>query len=315
MLIATESAVYTLGTSSGGERPEPSFEGTGIRRVAEERNGAVVAFSDGTVRLPAEGGGRTVAIDGEQTLHSLLILNEDPREVLVGTEPPHIYRLTGTEAERLKAFDDLECRDGWHTPWGGSPAVRSMGRTGDGWVYADIHVGSIMRSSDRGGSWEPVTPELHKDVHQVATCPATDERVYAQTARAFYISEDRGRSWIHRAEDLGERYGRAVAVHPTDPDLVLCTVSDGPHGENVHGELYRSEDAGRHWTHVAEGFPESTPENIDTFHVAFAPDGSAWALVGNTLYAGGDRATDWRAFWQAPADIIMLASARPDGGA
>ena len=44
--------------------------------------------------------------------------------------------------------------------------MRSLAHSGD-WVFADIHVGS-MRSPDRGTTWEPVTPDLDADVHQVA---------------------------------------------------------------------------------------------------------------------------------------------------
>ena len=38
-------------------------------------------------------------------------------------------------------------RQSWYTPWAVRPAVRSLAHSGD-WVFADIHVGSIMRSPD-----------------------------------------------------------------------------------------------------------------------------------------------------------------------
>lgn len=308
MLIATENAVYRL---EGLGEPEEVFAQEGIRRVAEGRALDVVALEDGALVVLEAGDTEDIETGIEGSIHSLLLLREQPLEMLVGTEPPHVYRLSGGGVERIEPFDELECRSEWYTPWGGPPAVRSMACTGDGWVYADIHVGSIMRSADRGATWQPVTPELHKDVHQVNTCPAEDARVYAETAAAFFISEDRGESWEHRADDLDERYGRAVAPHPGEPDLILATVSDGPHGDNVHGQLYRSEDAGRNWAHVADGFPESVRENIDTFHVAWAEDGTAWATVDRDLYVGRDRATEWERHWQAPERIVMVSTRRP----
>ncbi|MHC4480447.1 MAG: WD40/YVTN/BNR-like repeat-containing protein [Planctomycetota bacterium] len=309
MLIATERTVFKLDGAGEQEAPSVIFEGEGVRRVAEAARFDVVALADGTIALVDGGETRRLHAGIGDSIESLLVLCEEPLRLLAGAEPPHIYhvRAEGSAARRDADFDALECRDQWHTPWGGPPAVRSLALTGDGWVYADIHVGSIMRSPDGGGSWEPVTPELHEDVHQVATCPAADERVYAQTARAFYVSEDRGDSWHHRARDLDQRYGRAVVAHPEDPDLVLATVSDGPHGDDVHGQLYRSEDAGRNWTHVAAGFPASTTRNIDTFHVAFSPGGVAWGVVGRTLYVGRERASEWATFWEAPERIQMLA--------
>jgi len=313
MLIATESAVYALDGSGRQNAPEALLKGEGVRRVAQEGRCSVVAMEGGQLAVHRNSFLERVPTGITDPVHSLLILDVEPLRLLIGTEPPHVYRLEvgNGEAERVVSFEQLGCRDQWHTPWGGPPALRSLARTGDGWVYADIHVGSVMRSPDGGATWEPVTPQLHEDVHQVATCPAADERVYAQTADAFYLSEDRGESWVHRAADMGERYGRCVTAHPRDPNLVLATVSDGPHGEDVHGQLYRSEDAGRSWTHVADGFPASAAENIDTFHVVFSPEGLAWACVGRDLYVGRERATRWQRVWQAPGEIIMLSAGRP----
>jgi photosystem II stability/assembly factor-like uncharacterized protein len=272
----------------------------------------VLAMDDGTLRVLADGGQRRVLTGIQDDITSLAILSESPLGILIGTEPPHIYNLRDEgPAERNASFAALDVRDEWFTPRGGPAAVRSLAVTPDGWAYGDIHVGSIMRSADRGQTWSPVTPELHVDVHDVSTCPAAPDRVYAQTADAFWISCDRGGSWEHRARDLGERYGRCVSVHPGEPNLALSTVSDGPHGEHVHGQLYRTEDAGLQWTHLADGFPRSTPENIDTFHVAFSAGGLAWAVSGSQLYVGWRRARDWSLFWEAPEPIRMLSCRRP----
>ncbi len=313
MLIAGRNTVWSLSEATAENEPQIAFHGQDIRRVAEGRHVNIVALDDNTVLVLRNGVQRRYEHAVTGSIHSLLILREEPLDLLIGTEPPHLYRLAGemTAAERIGSFDKLDVRDEWYTPWGGPAAVRSMARTGDGWVYADIHVGSIMRSADLGNSWEPVTPTLHVDVHQVATCPADDERVYAETADAFWISEDRGESWAHRADDLHQRYGRSVTVHPDEPELVLATVSDGPHGDNVHGELYRSEDAGRQWTHIADGFPASTRNNIDTFHVAFCPNGTAWGIVGNDVFVGRERALRWQHFWTAPEPLQMLSCRRP----
>ncbi len=313
MLIATENAVYALHGDGGQAPPEVLLKGGSVRRVAHQGRCSAVALEGGRLVVFRSGESRELTTGIAEPVHSLLLLSAEPLVLLIGTEPPHVYRLEAGDraARRVESFERLECRSGWHTPWGGPPALRSLARTGDGWVYADIHVGSIMRSPDGGASWEPVTPQLHEDVHQVATCPADDERVYAQTADAFWLSEDRGESWTHRAADLGERYGRCVTVHPQDPDLLLATVSDGPHGGDVHGQLYRSADAGRSWQHVADGFPASVAENIDTFHVAFGSAGVAWACVGRRLYVGHEGAAQWEEFWQAPEDILMLAPGRP----
>jgi len=308
MLIATDADVHYLDTTRRDARAEALWQGAPVACVAEGKGCRVVVLVGGEVRARAGRKTRRMHAGIPEPICSLLILRVEPLDLLVGTEEARLYRLTNDgPAERVESFDELECRRGWHTPWGGPPAVRSLARSSDGWVYADIHVGSIMRSPDGGHSWEPVRPDLDEDVHQVATSAAAPARVYANTARGVYVSEDHGEAWLGRAADLGGRYGRAVAVHPHRPDVVLASVSDGPHGDDVHAGLFRSTDAGRTWRHVVEGFPATSRDNIDTFAVGFSGEGVAWAIAGNTLYRGSGGGARWRRWWSAGGEIRMIS--------
>ncbi|MFW6132687.1 MAG: WD40/YVTN/BNR-like repeat-containing protein [Planctomycetota bacterium] len=311
MLLATATRIYCLDTNAEPGREPLELAARGAAHVVEGSRFAAAALRDGTI-LVWDGTEQPRGIDTgiEEPITSLLILSgAEGRHLLAGTEGAHVWRIGYERAERIRTFDELDCRTSWHTPWGGPPAVRSLAATPDGWVYADIHVGSIMRSPDRGRSWEPVAPELNEDVHQVATCPAAPARVYANTARGVYVSDDRGASWNHRAADLDDRYGRAIAVAPDDPELLLATVSDGPHGDDVRAGMFRSDDAGRTWRQVTDGFPASSPENINTHRVAFSADGTGWAAVGHALYIGRDRATTWHALCELPERIEMISTA------
>jgi len=308
MLILTESGLFAFDATASGV-PAVRRDLDDARCVVEAKHADLMVTKDGEILVVSADGERRFAPGIAEPIESVLITGNALDSFLLGTENARLYRVSvaGERAEPMRAFDELPCRDTWHTPWGGPPAVRSLAATPDGWIYADIHVGSIMRSPDVGETWEPVTPTLNEDVHEVATCPSAPDRVYANTARGVYVSEDRGRSWLHRARDLGERYGRAIAVHPLDADCLLATVSDGPHGEDVHGQLHVSHDAGRSWEHVRDGFPASTHRNIDTFLVSISPDGTAWVAVGTLLYRGLERASHWELFWQAPSDIKALS--------
>ena len=167
MLIATNNQVFTL----ENDTPTQRLATDGIRCLDEGVRCSAIGLADGQVVVLANGQSQPQATSIGDPVECIALLSEEPLQVLLGTEPPHVYCLDGDEpARRLESFDALECRQSWYTPWGGPPAVRSLAHSGD-WVFADIHVGSIMRSPDQGATWEPVTPDLHADVHQVATAP------------------------------------------------------------------------------------------------------------------------------------------------
>jgi len=301
MFFATNNGIYTI-EDNGNKEPTQVYEGTDHQTMVSLSKGhtVAVALSGGTLLILSEKGEKRIPTGIEDPIASLLVVREDPLTLLIGTdEGAYVYRLVDEEgpAERVKSFDELECRKDWYTPWGGPPAVRTLAKTKDGFCYADIHVGSIMRSNDEGISWEPVTPDLNKDVHQVATCPADDHQVFANTANGVYVSKDRGHSWVNRLEGLPVRYGTAIAVDPADPNLIIATVQRGPRGGGAW--LCRSDNGGTTWTQLNEDLKESA-DRIRTGSIAFTSDGTAWAVIGKTLYIGKDRATDWSPFWTAP---------------
>jgi len=309
MLLTTQEAVYQL--HEVGNTPDVLLECPGVRCVAEGRRLSAVAFRNGRVALLEAGRVRFLDPDLSEGEHitALLMLAEDPVEMLVGAEPPHLYRLSEAgKAGPCGSFGALHMRSGWHTPWGGPPAVRSLAAAGR-YVYANIHVGRIVVSPDDGATWHSAGNDVEEDVHQVVTCPAAPDRVYANTARAVFVSYDRGQSWDDRGKGLGRRYGRAIAVHPQRPNVLLASASDGPIGDDVHGQLYRTTDAGKTWSQVDDGFPSVVRANIDTGHVAVTADGTGYAAVGRTLYAGPPAGGPWRRLWEAPDEIGMLSVA------
>jgi hypothetical protein len=310
MIIATDNTVYLLEKDDSESKPSLILESLEVRRIVEGKERSVVATAENNIIVLDSNEKRIFETGIKDRIDSLCIVNEKPLDLLIGTTPPYIYRIDEEgPTQRIKTFDDLEVRNQWYTPWGGPAAVRSMASTKGGWIYADIHVGSIMRSPDYGISWEPVIPALHKDVHEVTTTPKSDRRLYANTYLSVYISEDNGDSWEHRSKGLNNRYGRGIAVNPENPDTILCGVSDGPRGVNVNGQLYYTDDAGRNWIHINKGFPESTKKNIDTFHIAYADKDVAWATDEESLFISRDQGKTWKTHWKAP-DVILMLSCR-----
>ena len=308
MLIATDQQVLLLNTKENDVVPAPlvSSDTAPVIDMTASLVAAGVGGGDVVVGRGQELG--RLHTDLEEKVTCLRILCEEPLVLLVGTEPAHLYRITGDGlVEPLEGFDRVEGRAEWGTPWGGPACVRSIADHGK-WIYADIHVGSIVRSADGGNTWEPVGNGIHPDVHQVVTHPAEPERVYANTADGVFVSDDRGHNWRHAVDGLATRYGRAIAVDHEDPQLMLASVSLGPHqGE---GRLYRSTDGGAGWRHVSRGFPPYIEGNIDTFSLAFGGVDRAWVAVEQTLYRSDDLGETWTEAWEAEVPIRALAAPR-----
>jgi hypothetical protein len=150
--------------------------------------------------------------------------------LLVGTAGAHLLRVEAGGLVRLDAFEKVEGREAWHTPWGDPPDTRSMAVDLSGAIYVNVHVGGVVRSTDGGRSWRP-TLDIETDVHQILAHPAVPGRVFAASAVGLAMSADGGESWriltdgLHRAwrpagghlSHPGRRPWRVRALPPGTP--------------------------------------------------------------------------------------------------
>lgn len=164
-----------------------------------------------------------------------------------------------------------------------------------GTVWAGVEPAALFRSNDGGdtfqlvrglwdhpdrASWEPGFGGLA--LHTVVTHTERPDRiVVAVSAGGVYRSDDGGETWVARNEGIEARFlpdsfpehGQCVhklAVDAVNPDVLWA---------QNHWGIYRTEDAGDHWTSVGRpgeqdgvpsdfGFPVvSHPEEPDTAYV------------------------------------------------
>jgi len=117
----------------------------------------------------------------------------------------------------------------------------------------------IYRSTDGGASWQQLSQGLPRSDRfgratlalapsnpRVLYCIAADAAGNADGVLGVFRSADGGDSWTaiggtHFANERQMSYGSAIAVHPTDPDHVICGGVD----------LHRTRNAGRNWAAVS----------------------------------------------------------------
>ncbi|MDP8955619.1 MAG: hypothetical protein M3N24_01470, partial [Actinomycetota bacterium] len=121
------------------------------------------------------------------------LADTDIAGVLLGTSEAHLYRVEKSSAEPVAAFDQVQGRSEWYTPWGGPPDSRSISEDDDA-VFVNVHVGGILRSRDGGATWEP-TIDIDSDVHKVW---AGWDRIFAACAWGLAASTDTGETWTMR---------------------------------------------------------------------------------------------------------------------
>jgi subtilisin family serine protease len=137
----------------------------------------------------------------------------------------------------------------------------------DGTVYAATMSG-VRKSTDDGATWS--TPNLNiganRQTFGVAVAPSNSSIVWAavaaangQQTRNLLRSTDAGATWQNVTPALGATLnGRAIAVHPTNPNTVVALFDGGFGG----GQVWVSTNGGASWTNRSAGLPGNPPRSV-----------------------------------------------------
>jgi len=279
ILIATDRGLHVV---AGGQEPTVELPGHRVTALATSE-GALWAITDGEGIWRSDGRGsweQAGTVPGRRAN----CMAPGAGGLLIGTSEAHLARLSAEGIVPVAAFEEVEGRDEWYTPWGGPPDARSISRSPEA-VFVNVHVGGIPRSLDEGSTWSP-TIDIHADVHQVL---AHGDWVFARRARELAASPGSCRSWEYRTEGLHSGYCRAVAV---SGDTVLLSASAGPRGGRA--ALYRGRLDGRGvLERCRDGLPEWFDGNIDTQWVAGSRSTAAFATPGGEAFVSGDGGATW----------------------
>jgi len=227
--------------------------------------------------------------------------------VLLGTAHARLALLRDGAVTMLRSFDEAEGRDGWYTPWGGPPDTRSLSAAADGVLFANVHVGGILRSEAPGGVWSP-TIDIDADVHQVLADPADASHVVAATARGLAETHDAGDTWLFTAEGLHAPYARAVAL---DGDRLFLSASTGPRGDRA--AVYRREPGVDVFERCAGTLPDWFPGNIDNHCLAAGGGTVVFGTEDGRGFVSDDGGGSWREVIGGNARATCVGVAASEG--
>ncbi|HET7341880.1 MAG TPA: hypothetical protein VFL90_10480 [Methylomirabilota bacterium] len=227
-----------------------------------------------------------------------------PGGVWIGTAQAHVLRFGDEGLRASEAFDRVEGRQAWYTPWGAPADVRSIAAGRDGAVYANVHVGGVAATRDDGATWAPLL-DIDVDVHQVLAHPVRAEVVLVAAAAGFGVSRDAGRTWQFLTAGLHAHYLRAVTVAGDD---VVISASAGFHGKRA--ALYRKPLDGGRFERCRDGLPTWFDDNVDT--ACLAADGAlvACGTQDGRVFRSRDGGRRWELALKGLAPVGCLTIGR-----
>jgi len=292
---------WLVGTKNGvfGQDGGSWLDGREITALAAAADGSLVLADGRDVVVLRDGAVESVASIEEEAGRCLLPVADG---VLVGTAKARLALARVGSVEMVASFDDAEGREDWYTPWGGPPDTRSLSAGPDGGLFANVHVGGILRAEVPDGSWQP-TIDIDADVHEVLADPGEAGHVVAATALGLAESMDGGGTWRFTTDGLHASYARAVAM---DGETLFMSASTGPRGGRA--AVYRRAPGEDSFGKCSGGLPEWFAQNVDSHHLA-ASDGLVVFGADNGLFISEDGGGSWREAGTAFPEITCVAIA------
>lgn len=290
ILVATwEDGVFAL--SNGSVKHERA--GHAVRGLVRDGRGGAIAVLDGRSIERRDASGAWHAIARADTNLSCCVVDGD--RIYVGSDDARVFRVTD-RLEALVSFDGVEGREKWYAGTAvvggkvvGPPlGVRSMTMTCDGRVLlANVHVGGIPRSTNRGASWQS-TIDIEVDVHEVQAHPTRPELVIAAAGSGLCISRAAGATWKVETDGLHAPHCSAVAFAGDD---ILVSAAESPFA--MEGAIYRRPIDGVGPLEPHDGLPRWIAGASDTACIAVRGNTIALADRQATIYLSSDLGRTW----------------------
>ena len=166
-------------------------------------------------------------------------------------------------------------------------------------VYAGAAEGGIWKTTDGGVNWKPLTDDqVSLATGSMALDPQSPDTIYVGTGEGNFNSDgyygvgilkstDGGAAWTNIVGPFLRDYIGAIAVHPTDSEIVLCA--------SRAGGIFRSADGGNTWNATLAGAAGTSiafdPTNGDSVYAAL---GTPAGNTSNGVYHSTDAGLTWQ---------------------
>ena len=256
------------GWNGSWEKIAVSFESGTIDAIDGLRTRANVVYlgvtQDGLYRT--EDAGRSWRRVFEGNVRAVTVDPTDENVIYIGLEPIHLHRSEdgGKSWRELDGVENLpsEVKKNWSYP---RPPHREHVRhifvqPGDANIlYVCLEHGGIIRSFDRGVTWEDVSRGIDcLDIHHISAAPGRKDLYFVASARGFFKSSDPGNGWARAENGFTRDYFHDFVFLPGEPGAMLVAAADKSPGywdrpERAQGAVFRSRNLAGSWERVGVG--------------------------------------------------------------
>jgi photosystem II stability/assembly factor-like uncharacterized protein len=236
----------------------------------------ILAGAEDGVYRSTDGGERWERTDfpaRDRAIWSILFHPAEPNVVYAGTAPIGVFRSDDGGAH-WRRLPDPAVAERVEINFPHRVMKLAINPAAPDEIFAVMEVNGVMRSRDRGETWEDCNDGLVRladephlknaqiskrafegmlDGHAIAASRAAPGKVIVALRMGLFESDDEGAAW--RDMELGRwahiHYSRDICVSPHDPNVLLAGV--GVSVKNDNGAIYRSGDLGKSWKRFDAG--------------------------------------------------------------
>src|SRR5699024_6137939 len=223
--------------------------------------------------------------------------------VWVGTEPSCLFRSEdgGKTWQHQPGLLELPSKSTWsfpprphthHVRWI-EPDPHEENR-----IFVGIEHGGVMKSEDKGKTWEDRKSGSQYDSHTLATHPLAPGRIYEAAGDGFAERLDGGDACETTNERLESyNYLMEMSVDSTDPNTMIASAATGAHSaykpNSANTGLIRRE--GTHaWQQITDALPHPEGSNVFSFAVHQSEPDIFYAVNNTGIYQSKDAGKSWQ---------------------
>jgi photosystem II stability/assembly factor-like uncharacterized protein len=216
-------------------------------------------------------------LDGD--IRSVTVDTGDDQVVYAGVEPVALFRSedggdTWQEISALKALPDKVRKNWWYPqpPHHGHVRNIHIHPQNSNTLYLCLEHGGIVRSFDRGETWEDVSKGIdYLDIHVISNAPGRQDKYFVASARGFFSSDKPEQGWVRAENGMTRDYFHDFVFlqdeSNTRPAMLIATADGSPgfwrrENRGARAALFKSTDNAQSWTRVTHGLPEDLDSMI-----------------------------------------------------